>query len=317
VIRATIAVLSFVLFAAPLHAQSGGLFLVLPFGARSIGQGEATVADSSLGTEGLWWNPAGAARGSKREVTVHHSKTFGATSDMVAFMVPSRLLGTLSGAFYLVNYGDLPVTAGPDVQLGTVSTHNYMGALSYASAVGSRLSAGLTYKFLMLRFACSGLCGDIPVISGSTSAVDLGAQYRMPVPIPLVIGASLRNLGPALQVKDRAQADPLPRILQVGARARVPMTILEKNESSLDLMADYKAAAVFNGAAGGVGAVLGYREQFFLRTGYHLQPGGGSGPSIGFGAVRGDISIDLAMRFDEFSSQAGETPTYISLRVRF
>ena len=305
------------LLASPLSAQSGALFLVLPFGARSVGQGEATVADSSLGTEGLWWNPAGAARGSAREVTVHHSKTFGATSDMVAFMVPSRLLGTLSGAFYLVNYGQLPVTDDFGNQVGDAYTHDYMAALSYASAVGSRLSAGLTYKFIMVRFACSGQCGVTPVYSGSSSALDLGAQYRVPAPIPLVIGASIRNLGPALPVKDNEQADPLPRVFQIGARTRIPTEFLKRNESSLDLMADYKAAAVFNGPAGGVGAVLGYRDEFFLRTGYHFQPGGGSGPALGFGAVRGDLSIDLGMRFDEFSSQLGDTPTYISLRVRF
>jgi hypothetical protein len=237
---------------------------------------------------------------------------------MVAFMVPSKVLGTLSGAFYLVNYGDLPVTPPQgEVQIGTVSTHNYMLALSYASTIGSRFNAGLTYKFLMLRFACSGVCGDVPVFSGSTSALDVGAQYRVPAPIPLMLGASIRNLGPALPVKDNEQADPLPRIFQIGARAGIPMEFLKRSQSSLELMADYKAAAVFDGAAGGVGAVLGYRDEFFLRTGYHFQPGGGSGPALGVGAVRGDLSIDLGMRFDEFSSQLGETPTYISLRVRF
>lgn len=316
-IRAALALLSLSVFAPPAQAQSGALFLLVPFGARAVGQGEAAVADSSLGTEGIWWNPAGAARGAKREVSVHHSQTFAAVSDMIAFMVPSKVLGTFSGAFYLVNYGDLPITTGPDVQVGTVSTHNYMAALSYASAVGSRFSAGLTYKFLMLRFACSGVCIDIPPTSGSSSALDLGVQYRVPVGIPMVVGASLRNLGPPLQVKDSEQADPLPRQLQIGVRTRVPLRFLERNESSLDLMADYKNAAALGGFAGGAGAVLGYREEFFLRLGYYLQPGEGGGPSIGIGAARGDVSIDLARRFDEFSSQVGETPTYISLRVRF
>ena len=57
-------------------------------------------------------------------------------------------------------------------------------------------------------------------------------------------------------------------------------------------------AALVTGAAGGIGAVLGYRDEFFLRTGYHFQPGGGSGPALGVGAVRGDLSIDLGMRFE-------------------
>lgn len=315
-IRATLGLVSLCLFTSPAIGQNGALFLLVPVGARAVGQGEAAVADSALGTEGMWWNPAGAARGASREIVVHHSKTFAATSDMIAFMMPSKLLGTMSGAFYLVNYGDQAVTDSANNYVGNVFTHNYMGALSYATAVGSRLSAGLTYKFLMLRSGCSGVC-VFSLNSGTTSAIDIGGQYRVPARIPLVIGASIQNLGPALQVKDNEQADPLPRVFQLGARARIPMTILKRSESSLDVMADYKAAADFDGAAGGLGAVLGYREELFLRAGYHLQPGGGSGPSIGFGAVRGDLSIDLAMRFDEFSSQAGETPTFVSLRIRF
>jgi hypothetical protein len=317
-VRAAVALLLGLAVALPAHAQNGALFLLVPFGARAVGQGEAVVADTTLGTEALWWNAAAAARGGKREIGVHHSQTIIATSDMIAVLLPSSMLGTISGALYLVNYGDLPVTVGPgDAVLGTVSNRNYMAALSYASTVGGHFSAGMTYKFVMLRFECSGLCGELPVISGSSSALDVGMQYRVPGNLPFVIGASVRNIGPALQVKDREQADPLPRVIQVGFRTRLPIEPLERKDTSLELMADYKSAAELGSGASALGVVLAYRDEFFLRSGYIAQPGEGSGPSIGVGAARGSLSVDIARRFDQLSAQLGETPTYVSLRVRF
>ncbi len=312
-----------------LYAQSnGGLFLLAPFGARAVGQGEAVVADSSLGTEGLWWNAASLARLTKNELALHHSQTVFATNDMVAYARPSRVLGTLAAAAYIVNYGDQPVTRdGSDVSYGTSTNRNYMLALSYASPAGKRLSAGLTYKFVMLRFQCTGECGAVPVLSGNTQALDLGVQYRLPSAIPVTIGAALRNVGPALQVKDKEQADPLPRVLQVGARARLPIRALTEAGATLDVSADVQCyTASCSGDAGesalgaqtaALGVSLGYRDVVFLRGGYKRQSGEGGGPSIGFGVERGGFGIDIARRFDALSSQLGDTPTYVSLRARF
>lgn len=299
-------------------AQNGGLFLLVPFGARAVALGEAIVADSTLGTEGTWWNAAALARLGKREVAVHHSQTVIATSDMLTYAVPSRILGTLAASAYLVNYGDQQATdAVSGTPLGTITNRNYLLSLSYATPVGKRLSAGVSYKFLMLRFQCSGICGDVPVISGSTSALDLGAQYALPTAIPLTLGVSLRNMGPALQVKDAEQADPLPRVLQIGAKARLPVAALARNDATLDLSGDLISASALGGAAAGVGATLSYRQFAFLRAGYKVQPGQGKGPSIGFGFERGALLVDIARRFDALSSQLGDPPTYVSLKARF
>lgn len=307
-----------VLAPATLKAQSGGLFLLVPFGARAVAQGEAVVADSTLGTEAMWWNAGALARLPKRELAVHHSQTVIATSDMVSYAVPSKVLGTLALSAYLVNYGDQqatdPVSGTP---LGLITNRNYQLAASYATPLGSRLSVGVTYKFLMLRFQCSGICGQVPVISGSTSALDLGAQYALPTAIPITVGASVRNLGPALQVKDAEQADALPRVAQIGIRARIPVAALARNEATLDVSTDLQSASVLGGAAGGVGASLGFRRAVFLRAGYKVQPGQGGGPAIGFGLERGALTVDIARRFDALSAQLGDPPTYVSLKARF
>lgn len=316
--RCLLAAGTLLLSASTLRAQSGGLFLLVPFGARAVAQGEAVVADSSVGTEGIWWNAAALARQGKREAAVHHGQTVIATSDMIAYAVPSRVLGTLAASAFIMNYGDQQATdAATGTPIGTITNRNYLLALSYATPVGKRLSAGITYKFLMLRFQCSGICGEVPVISGSSHALDAGVQYHVPAAIPITVGASLRNLGPPLQVKDAEQADPLPRIAQLGIRTRVPVAALARSAATLDLAADLLSASALGGAAAGIGATLGYRDVAFLRAGYKMQPGQGRGPSIGFGFERGALAVDFARRFDALSSQIGEPPTYVGLRARF
>lgn len=303
--------------ARPAAAQNGGLYLLMPFGARAVGQGEAVAADTTLGSEGIWWNPAALARMARGDLALHHGQTVVATTDMVTFTRPSKVLGTLAASAYLVNYGDQQATDLNGQPVGTITNRNYQLALSYATPIGNRLSAGLTYKFAMLRFQCSGSCGDQPVISGSTSALDVGAQYALPTTTPVSVGISVRNLGPALQVKDAEQADPLPRVVQMGIRVQVPSKALAARKTTLDVAADVVHAPALDGAAGGVGMTLAYDHQLFVRAGYRQQPGQGKGPSLGFGYERQGFGVDLAQRYDAVSSQSGKSATYFTLRARF
>lgn len=300
------------------EAQSGALFLLVPFGARAVGSGQAVSADTTLGVESLWWNPAGLARLGKREVALHHSQTVLANSDMFTVAFPSKILGTLAVGGYLVDYGDQQATDPYSGQpTGVITNRNYLLTASYATPVGQRLNLGVTYKFLMLRFACSGVCGATPVISGQSSALDVGAQYVLPTALPISIGASVRNLGPALQVKDRPQADPLPLVVQVGVKARVPVAALNALGATLDASADLLSASALGGLTAGIGTTLGYKEQLFLRAGYVQQPGEGSGPTIGLGLQRGAFGFDVARRFDRLAAQLGQPPTYVMLRASF
>jgi hypothetical protein len=109
----------------------------------------------------------------------------------------------------------------------------------------------------------------------------------------------------------------LPRIVQVGARTRVPIKALNDAKATLDVSADVLSAAALGGTAGGVGLSLGYRGQAHFRAGYKFQQGQGAGPSVGIGLERGGFSVDIARRFDALSAQLGEPPTYVSIRARF
>ncbi len=300
-----------------LGAQEGALFLLFPFGAKAVGLGEAVSADTTMGVEGVWWNAAALARMSSKEVSLHHSQTLLARSEMLTVAVPSKVIGTLALGAYIVDYGDQQATDDQNQPIGVITNRNYLFSLSYGTPVGKQLGIGVTYKFLMLRRVCSGACGNAAVIAGSSSAIDIGGQYTLPIAFPLSVGFSIRNMGPKLQVKDQAQADPLPKTLQMGVMSRLPITRLKEAGASLDVSADILSANALDGTNVGVGAAVGYLDQYFFRAGYKKQKGEGSGPSIGLGFQRGAFGFDLSRRFDALSEQSGETPTYITLRARF
>ena len=76
------------------HAQrevsvEGAIFLLRPVGARAVGVGHAVVARRD-GSEAIWWNPAGLAAATRREVAVHHSQDFIATGDAISFIFSER-----------------------------------------------------------------------------------------------------------------------------------------------------------------------------------------------------------------------------------
>jgi hypothetical protein len=307
----------------PANAQSrnvGAPFLLLPVGAESAGQGEATVADTALGTESLWWNAAGLGRMRKREIAVHYSATVAANSYMIVGAFPSKVLGTLAAAVYDVNLGDQQATDEFGNPTGTSTNHYYMLAASYASPIGRNFSAGVTAKYVALRFLCSGCDVAVPQLSGHTAAFDFGAQYIVPITLPVTLGLSVRNLGQPLQVKDEQQADPLPRIVQAGAHVTLPIDALKKNEASLEAMGDVFVSPAYARAAANLGLGFTYKKQLILRGGYKSSNGneGSKGTfTAGLGIRQRGITFDLAREFDSASSGFGQPPTFVSLRFLF
>ena len=297
--------------------NAGALFLLLPVGAHAVGQSEAVVADSSLGGEGIWWNPSGLARMRKRELAIHHSQTFGATSEMLTFVYPSRALGTFATAANVVDYGGEGVaTDSTGAVIGNITNRNYLFVVSYASPIGKGLSVGISGKVILYRVGCPGCVINI---YSNTNAIDLGAQYRLPSSVPITLGASVRNIGQALQTKDAEQADPLPRVIQVGGRVRVPIAALDSNDTSLDILTDVFVSPAYSGPSIRFGAVLTYSKDYTLRIGYKTAAGAEdkqNGFSIGLGLTKGSVGLDFARRFDA-TSQFGKAPTYVSLRALF
>ena len=301
----------------PLPAQDteGGLWLLVPIGAHAVGKGQAVVADA-VGSEAVWWNPAGLARATRREAAIHHSDSFLGEGDAVALVIPSSLLGVISASVNILNFGEQELTVDPGGTVGTVLVRSFLFSGTYATPIGDRLNAGITYKVVQFRFDCSGPCTDPPSIP-TTSAIDIGAQYNLSPTAPVWIGVLLRNLGPRLQVFDNEQADPVPTRLHLGMRYRYDRFSGAAEDATVQVSAEVADELSFKSPSTYYGVELAWQNRVFFRSGYAHEQSENSGVSLGFGLSLGSLVLDVARMFEGFSADAGQAPTYLSLRYLF
>jgi hypothetical protein len=323
-VAAGLALAASVVAAAPGGAQTGAaedgaLFLLLPVGARSVGVGQAVVAGNQ-GSEAVWWNAAALARAEKPEAAIHHSQSIIGTGDAISLVYPSSLLGVLALSVNILNYGDLPVTDAAGTTVGTILPRSFVYAGTYATSIGDRLGAGITYKVLQFRLDCSGLCPAGATFSTSTSALDVGLQYELSPRIPVAIGAAVRNLGPRLQVNDSPQSDPLPGRVQFGVLYRLPGVERYARDTEVHVTGDLIDELRVDEPSTHVGADVIWQKRVHVRAGYVFRPDDrdeGAGPAVGFGLAAGSLVFDIAREFQGLSADAGEAPTYLSLRYLF
>jgi hypothetical protein len=298
----------------------GALFLLLPVGARAVAAGGA-VAAAGEGSEGLWWNPASVARQARGEVAIHHAQTIVATSDALAVVLPWRGVGVFGLTAHLVDLGEQEIVPpeGPPA-IGKLLPRNVVVSATYARAFGARVDAGVTYKLLQIRSDCSGQCAGVPVEAATASAVDVGARFHLSGRAPLVIGLALRNAGPDLDLRDRPERDPLPTRWQLGIGSEVPA--VTRYAPGLALRVGGDVVADLEGAAESyrVGGEVQWQRRVTLRGGYVFdaeQATVEGGPAVGLGVVAGHLVVDIARQFQGLSVDAGQPPTYVTLRYRF
>lgn len=321
-VRNLCAALTAALCAAPAAARAqgglsteGALFLLVPVGAHAVGLGQAVVA-SDIGAESIWSNPAGLARLTRKDVSINHSQTVVATGDALNLVVPAGKAGVIAAAAYLMNYGQQTAT-DQFGETGTIYPRSFVVSATYAATFGSRISAGVTYKFIQERVDCSGTCGNIPAFSASTNALDLGVQAVVDSARRLTLGLDIRDLGLSVQVNDAPQSDPLPTRIHLGAQYLVPGIEKSIPDGELRVSAEIVENTSLGSAALRVGGELGYKKLFYLRVGAGGRSGDGASAAIGLGVRRGGISMDFAQGFGGFSSDAGKPPTYLTLRFQF
>lgn len=293
------------------------IFLLLPVGARTLGQGQATVA-SETGSEAVWSNPAGLARQTTRETAIHHSTTLAVTGDAITFVSPARAVGVLGISVNLYNLGDQQITEDPNQPpVGLLLPRNVVYALTWARALGAHLSAGINYKLVQARIDCTGQCGDIGTGSGTASAFDFGAQYRVSDNVPLTLGAAVRHVGGDLSATADEPPSKLPRRIQLGASYRLRFIDQYLADTDVRLAGEVESAPGFDDAGLRLGSSVAYQNRVHLRAGWGSADTEASGPSVGFGITAGKLSFEIARTFEGLSADAGEPPTYFSLRYNF
>jgi hypothetical protein len=303
----------------PLNA--GALFLVFPVGAQAVGMGQTATAASGHG-EAAFWNPAGLATMSDDEFALHSATLVAGKSHVLGAYFPSRGIGVLGGAVYLVDYGDLDRTDQNGNTIARIAPRNFEFVASYATSLAGSFVLGLSYKLVEFRVDCSGDCRDFPTGTGATHALDLGGQFSVGPGGPLRIGVALRNVGFRLQVQNQAQADPLPARLAIGALYEVHFR--PADGATLDKAFDLKLAADVDSpwGQGGqsetrLGFDVGYQKLVRVRAGYAFVQDGLSGPSVGLGIESGSLGVDLARAFLTGSDLQADSPTFFSFRVTF
>ena len=264
-----------------------------------------------------------AARATRGEVAVHHSQTVVATSDALALLLPWRGVGVLGISALLIDLGSqdvVPPEGGPPI--GSFLPRDVVVAATAAVPIGSRLDVGATVKLLQVRVDCSGQCSSVPVSTATSTAADIGVRVRLPEPVPLSLAVSLRNLGPRLQLRDRAESDPLPTRWQAGVGYDVAAVSRRLPDLQLHLAADLVSDLDYAASGMRVGGEAVWQKRVALRGGYVFRDRAGAsaeaaGPTVGLGVTAGRVTVDLAREFQGLSVDAGEPPTYLSLRFRF
>ena len=314
---ATLAPLCSVAQAGP--AGEAALFLLLPIGARasSLGQAMASV-DSTV--DAAWWNPAGLASLKGAQIALHHSQSLIGNSEALALTFGAFKYGVLALTANLLEFGGGIVTGPDSVPAGEIFPRNVGLGASYAARVGPHIRIGATYRVIQFRFDCSGECPSLPSKLASTASVDIGAQAALPTRIPVIIGVSLRNAGTRLQINDSRNAtDKLPTRLQLGAsgRYRLPKRLADDAVLlvALDLLDEFPLHRPLPRA----GAEFVWEKTVFVRGGYVTESSSSEagGASVGIGIAARRFMIDFGRSFSGLSADAGQAPTYVSLRYTF
>ena len=318
--------LLFVGSAAHLSAQapplnSGALFLLFPVGAQAVGMGQTAAALEGRG-EAVFANPAGLGALATNEFALHTARLAAGTATALTAFFPGHGVGVFGGALYLVDYGDQDVSDSGGTTVARIAPRNFALFATYATQLTGAFALGVSYKLIEFHVDCSGVCPPLAAGGGVTHGLDLGGQFGIGPDHALRVGVALRNVGFALQVNNRDQADPLPTRLVVGAAYRLQLRPVADTVAAerfdLRVAADLESPWRETGTADvRLGVDLGYRAFVRVRGGYAFVHEGLSGPSVGLGVATGSIGVDFARTFLTGTDLIVADPTFLSFRVTF
>lgn len=293
--------------------------LLLPIGARTVALGQALTGAG--GREAMFFNPAGLMDVDDDEFVVHRSALVEAQVNTFSLLIHSKVAGVFGLTYRLIDFGDTESTPpGSSVPTGTLTTIDQVLIASFATRVAAGWSAGVSYKLYDFRNTCSGSCGEGATFSGTTHMLDGGVQFRPPGNRFVVLGASLMNVGFALQINNAAQADPTPARLRVGGAYEIGHHLQRDTTTMVWLYSDLVMPARDLGApALNAGAELVLNETLYLRAGY---------ASSQYGVVSGGTGLGVGLRYQRFTVGVAKTfttssldpegePVHISFGVRF
>lgn len=302
------------------NADQASLFLLLPISARAVGMGQSMMTSHGSG-DAIWWNPAGIASIRRGDASIHHSQSVVGTSEALTISAAAAKVGVVALSANILDFGgEIPAVDNLGNVVGKILPRNIALIGTYARNVGSYVRAGVSYKFVQYRFDCEGLCPALPTTQSSSRAFDVGSQVRLPTRLPLEFGIAVRNLDARLGRRGAArEGEQLPTRVQIGISSRyiVPKDYAE--DAEVRVSADLIDDTPFDRPLPRVGGEFAWEKRAFLRVGYVFSSGSteSGGPTLGIGFIARRLVIDFARVFAGLSADAGQAPTYLSLRVTF
>lgn len=295
-------------FAAESYAvsEAGVIFLMISPGARAAGMGEAFVAIADDATA-VYWNPAGLAYQSGREITLMHTNwlpQFGSDLyyDFLAYRQEIEGIGVIGANVTYLNLGEQTRTDENANELGTFNSHEFAITVAYGTRIAENMSIGIGLRFIRSSLSDVGAGSEKGDGKANAFAVDLGWLYKAGFIRGLSFGLNLSNLGPKITYIDASQASPLPTNLKVGVAYKVLDTEFNRLTVAFDfnklLVKAYKDGtsdpwykALYTSwddglkdAIYGAGLEYWYSNLIALRTGYHVdEEGKANYATFGFG----------------------------------
>lgn len=298
----------------PVPATECCLVLLVPVGARAAALGGTMTARGSA--DAVFRNPAGLATLERGVFVIHHGQDFFGQSDAFSLLFAPPVVGAVGLSYQLIDHGEIEATDDSGQMVGLLSLRSHVLVASFATGIAGGLAAGLSYKLFHERHDCTGACGALDV-AATTHGLDAGVRYR-PVWLPaLELGASVENLGFALQVVNAAQADPMPARVHAGAAYDVLAPLRRSDDLTLHVGVDLIDEWHDPGSpAASVGAEFAFQQLLFLRGGYVQGEGLGTGAALGLGLHWDRFILGLTRSF--MNTRLAETdPFQVTFGVTF
>ena len=193
-----------------------GAFLQYGASARSLGMGKTFVgiADDA---SAIYWNPAGLAQITDREISTMFASLYEQTNfGFAAYAQPlvavdevmneNHNYGTLAGAIVNLSSAGFQLRDGANNSVGTGGISELAGMIAYANKITDKLALGLNFKLVRQ---------DIDTSAASGYGFDVGLHGSIsPV---LSVGLSIQNLvPPRLTVREVTNRYPFAATLGFG-----------------------------------------------------------------------------------------------------